>query len=268
VLLKKTNTNLPASGTQPTTKSVAEAKANTTTSAILTAAPGPGQNLPLGHIPPQWAKHYRRLLSLRARLEAERREQALAACQPLENYSMDMADAATDEFDHDVVLCLLSAEQDALYEIDAALKRIAAGTYGVCELSGKRIPKARLHALPWTRFAEDVERQLELKGALHPLKLGQLGSVLGPRVETLGEAEREQEAAEAPPCDETLPLVTPKPTVDLAVEPMQPVKRARSAKPRCRGSAKQYNQGRSRRRSGRRMKGEKYVPVRSLRKRL
>ena len=50
-------------------------------------------------------------------------------------------------FDRDFALSLLSSDQDALYEIDEAIKRIEKGTYGVCELTGKSIPKARLEAI-------------------------------------------------------------------------------------------------------------------------
>ena len=61
---------------------------------------------------------------------------------------MHMADAATDSFDRDLVLGLVSFEQEGLYEIDAALKRIEDGTYGICELTGKPIPWERLAAIP------------------------------------------------------------------------------------------------------------------------
>ena len=66
------------------------------------------------------------------------------ACEESPHYSMHMADAATDSFDRDLVLALVSFEQEGLYEIDAALKRIEDGTYGVCELTGKAIPWERL----------------------------------------------------------------------------------------------------------------------------
>jgi RNA polymerase-binding transcription factor DksA len=36
-------------------------------------------------------------------------------------------------------------------EIDAALDRVARGVYGICEVSGQRIPKERLQAIPWAR---------------------------------------------------------------------------------------------------------------------
>jgi DnaK suppressor protein len=48
--------------------------------------------------------------------------------------------------DRDLVLGLASFEQEGLYEVDAALKRIEDGSYGFCELTGKPIPRARLEA--------------------------------------------------------------------------------------------------------------------------
>jgi hypothetical protein len=47
----------------------------------------------------------------------------------------------------------------------------------VCELTGKPIPKARLEAIPWTRFTVQAQAQLEREGALKSRRLGQLGSV-------------------------------------------------------------------------------------------
>ena len=52
-------------------------------------------------------------------------------------FGMHQADAGIDAYDRDFALSLLSQEQDALYEIDQALKRIEMGTYGKCEMSGK-----------------------------------------------------------------------------------------------------------------------------------
>src|SRR5438046_2832374 len=56
---------------------------------------------------------------------------------------------------------LISQEQDALYEIDEALKRVEIGTYGKCEMSGKPIPRARLEAIPFARFTVECQSQLE-----------------------------------------------------------------------------------------------------------
>lgn len=71
------------------------------------------------------------------------------------------ADAGSDAYEKDFALSLLSQEQDALYEIEEALKRIELGTYGVCEMSSKVIPHARLEAIPFARFTVECQQQLE-----------------------------------------------------------------------------------------------------------
>lgn len=76
-------------------------------------------------------------------------------------FGMHQADAGSDAYDRDFALSLLSQEQDALYEIEEALKRIDAGTYGTCEMSGKPIAHARLEALPFARYTVECQTQLE-----------------------------------------------------------------------------------------------------------
>lgn len=71
------------------------------------------------------------------------------------------ADAGSDAYEKDFALSLLSQEQDALYEIEEALKRLEMGTYGVCEMSNKAIPHARLEAIPFARFTVECQQQLE-----------------------------------------------------------------------------------------------------------
>lgn len=76
-------------------------------------------------------------------------------------FGMHQADAGSDSYDRDFALSLLSQEQDALYEIDEALKRIDLGTYGVCEMSGKAINQERLEAIPFTRYTVECQAQIE-----------------------------------------------------------------------------------------------------------
>lgn len=76
-------------------------------------------------------------------------------------FGMHQADAGSDAYEKDFALSLLSQEQDALYEIEEALKRVENNTYGVCEMSGKVIPKARLEAIPFARFTVECQQQLE-----------------------------------------------------------------------------------------------------------
>ncbi len=76
-------------------------------------------------------------------------------------FGQHMGDAGSDAYEKDFALSLLSQEQDSLYEINEAIKRIEGGTYGVCELSNKDIPKARLEAIPWARFTVECQAEIE-----------------------------------------------------------------------------------------------------------
>ncbi|MBI1840014.1 MAG: TraR/DksA C4-type zinc finger protein [Verrucomicrobia bacterium] len=116
-------------------------------------------------------------MDLRDRLLHQMTGLAKESAAEMDNYSLHMADSGTDNFDRDFALSLLSSDQDAIYEIEEALKRIERGTYGVCELTGKSIPKARLEAIPWTRFTVEAQGQLEKEGALRSRKLGSLRTV-------------------------------------------------------------------------------------------
>lgn len=134
-------------------------------------------NTPRGgnDVPRKWRWHHRALLTLRDRLLEERGARLREAAEPIERHSMSEADAATDEFDRDRALRELTSDQVAIYEVDEALRRIVAGTYGVCEVTGRRIPAARLKAVPWARFARDVEARLEREGVNGRQHLGTLG---------------------------------------------------------------------------------------------
>ena len=143
------------------------------------------------NVKPQWAKYYQRLLDLRDQLTRQMDGLAKESAQEMAGYSLHMADSGTDNFDRDFALSLLSSDQDAIYEIEEALKRIEKSTYGVCELTGKAIPRARLEAIPWTRFTVKAQAQLERDGALRQRRIGQLGSV-----DSVGATEVEGEEEE------------------------------------------------------------------------
>ncbi len=66
----------------------------------------------------------------------------------LSGYSLHMADMATDNFDREFTLGLASNEQQRLNLIDAALRKIEDGTYGLCENCQKLITQKRLLAVP------------------------------------------------------------------------------------------------------------------------
>src|SRR5213595_760219 len=108
-------------------------------------------------------------------------------------FGMHQADAGSDAYDRDFALSLLSQEQDALYEIDEALKRIEIGTYGKCEMSGKPIPHARLEAIPFARFTVQCQSQLEKQNKASRVRQS-VTSLFGLTDEERGEAEEEEAA--------------------------------------------------------------------------
>ena len=176
------------------------AKQRASVAIVLTGA-GPLDHAASPAIPSKWAWHYRALSSWRDRLLKARADKLRVAAEPLETHGSNMADRATDEFDHNLALTGLSSAQDTLFEIEEALHRLRNGSYGKCEESGRPISQARLRAVPWTRFSKQAEERLEREGKLHGPRLGALGSVQA----VLGELS-EDTAAEAstgaPPLEE------------------------------------------------------------------
>lgn len=64
-------------------------------------------------------------------------------------------DAATELYHRSMDISLLEREEHELDDIEAALKAMDEGTYGICAASGEPIPYERLSALPATRFTKE-----------------------------------------------------------------------------------------------------------------
>jgi len=126
---------------------------------------------------PDWSWHRKVLLQLRRNILRQGHADKEIATEPLEPFGMHEADRATDEFDHDLALARLSHERDALSEIDAALRRIDQGNYGICEETGQPISPERLRAVPWTRFCREAEEALEKRGEFTALRIGRVETV-------------------------------------------------------------------------------------------
>jgi DnaK suppressor protein len=71
-----------------------------------------------------------------------------------------LGDTATATHDRELDEDIAEGVEQTIAEIDAALKRIEAGTYGMCELCDKPIGAERLHVIPWARLCIDHQRQL------------------------------------------------------------------------------------------------------------
>ena len=128
-------------------------------------------------VPVAWRRYQARLIELRRHLIEDADELERNAQDESPSFSMHMADAATDSFDRDLALSLLGMEHNAVGEIDAALKRIRDKSYGICELTGKGIPRARLEAIPWARHTVEAQAELEKTGDAARVHLGRLESV-------------------------------------------------------------------------------------------
>jgi len=107
---------------------------------------------------------------LRQKLEFQRHEtrQFLRRLDQ-EAQSLD-AEATQDSADR----CVISLSKESLFErssqrrtvlrlIEAALKRIADGSFGICVWCGDEIQDQRLQALPWTQFCLRCQGELEEK---------------------------------------------------------------------------------------------------------
>lgn len=81
----------------------------------------------------------------------------------LSGYTFHMADVASDNYDREFSLNLVSAERDIAYEIDDALRRIDEGTFGICEACKKKIAKQRLEAMPYARLCITCQSKREKK---------------------------------------------------------------------------------------------------------
>jgi len=76
-------------------------------------------------------------------------------------YSQHQADEGTDDFDRTINIELTAKETEVLKQIDRALGKIDEGTYGVCDISGDPIPKARLEAMPYACTTVAAQEKLE-----------------------------------------------------------------------------------------------------------
>jgi RNA polymerase-binding transcription factor DksA len=108
----------------------------------------------------QLKEQLRRLLELRERVTGEIisiNRDSLSPTDP----DPSLSDQGTDTFDREFALNQLSNEQDVLFEIDEAIRRIENGAYGVCEMTEKPINIERLEALPYVRYSVQAQAELE-----------------------------------------------------------------------------------------------------------
>lgn len=113
-----------------------------------------------------------RLAGERERLEALRasfdeaglgdaRESEEVSLSELSTIDQHQADVGTEMFHREADLSILEQVEAELVDVERALERLEAGTYGTCEACGRPIGEERLEALPATRFCVDDQAQAE-----------------------------------------------------------------------------------------------------------
>lgn len=108
-------------------------------------------------------KYRKKLLDAKARLtgtvEGMRRE----ALEQDESAPSDdhMADHGSAQYDSDLTLTIVEDQQETIQQIDEALDRVDAGTYGKCEACKETIAKARLDALPQAKYCVDCQERID-----------------------------------------------------------------------------------------------------------
>lgn len=72
-------------------------------------------------------------------------------------YSFHMADAGTDAQEREKTYMLFNRTKKFLRYLDGALERIDNKTYGICKVTGKKIAKGRLEAVPHTQLSIEAK---------------------------------------------------------------------------------------------------------------
>lgn len=116
-------------------------------------------------------KQFRQLLiTERAKLVEEiksiRRDASISpreASGDLSAYTLHMADMASDTYERELSMNIASSEQQILYLVDDALKRLDEGSFGVCQECGRTITMSRLKAVSYAPMCINCQRSEEQK---------------------------------------------------------------------------------------------------------
>ncbi len=122
-------------------------------------------------VPRKWKKYYNKLVELRShhsdgvasRSEEVMKRSAKDDAGDLSSNGQHLADAGSASFERDLAYNMITNQTEILAEIDAAIKRIKDGTYGICEVTGKPIPEARLEAIPFARYTVEGQEIHEVQ---------------------------------------------------------------------------------------------------------
>ncbi len=156
----------------------------------------PALHLDESLVPEKFKRYYKLLIDLRNHVLVqlgEHTEETLMKSAKDDSGDLSVqADSGTDTFDRDFALSLVSSEQEALAEIEAAIKRVHAGTYGICESTQQPIAKDRLLAVPFTRYSAEAKKIVER----HSHREQQRGGLFGEAGEEDGGSKMSDDSGE------------------------------------------------------------------------
>lgn len=114
------------------------------------------------HLSPEFiAQQRQRLEALRQQVlggELSSNERRRAFEEEHGDEAMEFEDEAQDSAGEEVRQAQRDTDAQRINHIERALQKVADGTYGYSDLSGKAIPKARLEATPEAIFTVEEER--------------------------------------------------------------------------------------------------------------
>lgn len=107
---------------------------------------------------------------LQSRRDNLARDLAAATAELIEDDAMysDSVDQASADTDKGITVQMKNRERDVLIQIDEAIRRIEAGSFGLCESCGEEILEARMKANPSTTMCLDCRAEMENKRMRYP----------------------------------------------------------------------------------------------------
>ncbi len=117
----------------------------------------------MGLKPNEIEKYKKRLEEMRSQLSRSIKgsTEQVKSADDMMAYSQHQADQGTDDFDRSINLELMSHDFDLIRQIERALEKINDNTYGICDITGKEIPKKRLDAMPYASMTVEAQEQIE-----------------------------------------------------------------------------------------------------------
>jgi RNA polymerase-binding protein DksA len=77
------------------------------------------------------------------------------------HYSNHLGDAAALSYEREFAMTLSERQSKYLEQVDDSLLRIEEGVYGICQITGKKIPKERLEAVLTAKYSVEGKELLK-----------------------------------------------------------------------------------------------------------